>query len=39
MLCVSYAQDLADKLARDCRSIMTSPWYRLIFPTRLAPHR
>ena len=24
ILCVSYAQDLADKLARDCRSIMTS---------------
>ena len=28
ILCVSYAQDLADKLARDCRSIMMSPWYR-----------
>jgi hypothetical protein len=28
ILCVSYAQDLADKLARDCRGIMTSPWYR-----------
>src|SRR2546423_5124879 len=39
ILCVSYAQDLADKLARDCRSIMTSPWYQRIFPTRLAPHR
>src|SRR5438270_11026738 len=39
ILCVSYAQDLADKLARDCRSIMMSPWYRKIFPTRLAPHR
>ena len=39
ILCVSYAQDLADKLARDCRSIMTSPWYRQIFATRLAPHR
>jgi hypothetical protein len=39
ILCVSYAQDLADKLAGDCRSIMTSPWYRRIFPTRLAPHR
>src|ERR1700730_8285727 len=38
-LSVSYAQDLADKLARDCRSIMMSPWYRRIFPTRLAPHR
>ena len=39
ILCVSYAQDLADKLARDCRSIMQSPWYQRIFPTRLAPHR
>src|ERR1700747_1280185 len=39
ILCVSYAQDLADKLARDCRSIMMSPWYRRIFPTRLAPPR
>src|SRR5258708_7073499 len=39
ILCVSYAQELADKLARDCRSIMTSPWYRQMFPTRLAPHR
>jgi hypothetical protein len=39
LLCVSYAQDLADKLARDCRTIMISPWYRRIFPTRLSPHR
>jgi predicted phage terminase large subunit-like protein len=39
VLCVSYAQDLADKLARDCRSIMMSPWYRQLFPTRLAAHR
>ena len=39
ILSVSYAQDLADKLARDCRGIMISPWYRQIFPTRLAPHR
>jgi predicted phage terminase large subunit-like protein len=39
ILCVSYAQDLADKLARDCRSIMLSQWYRRIFPTRLAAHR
>src|ERR1700755_2999709 len=39
ILCLSYAQDLADKLARDCRSIMMSPLYRRIFPTRLAPHR
>jgi predicted phage terminase large subunit-like protein len=39
ILCVSYAQDLSDKLARDCRSIMMSPWYRRIFSTRLATHR
>src|SRR5438034_10767831 len=39
ILSVSYGQELADKLARDCRSIMTSPWYPRIFPTRLAPHR
>src|SRR3984893_14630745 len=39
ILCVSYAQDLADKRARDCRSIIMSPWYRRIFATRLAPHR
>src|SRR5262252_6409235 len=39
ILYVSYAQDLADKLARDCRGIMMSPWYRQLFPTRLAPHR
>jgi len=39
ILCVSYAQELADKLARDCRGIMLSGWYRHFFPTRLAPHR
>src|SRR5438105_6728286 len=39
ILSVSYAQELADKLARDCRGIMMSPWYRQLFPTRLAPHR
>ena len=39
ILCVSYAQDLADKLARDCRLIMMTRWYQRIFPTRLSPHR
>jgi len=39
ILCVSYAQDLADKHARDCRLIMMSGWYQQIFPTRLSPHR
>src|SRR5262249_61777234 len=39
ILCVSYAQELADKLARDCRSLMLSRWYRSLFATRLAEHR
>jgi hypothetical protein len=39
ILCVSYAQDLADKLARDCRGIMMSPWYQKTFPSRLALQR
>ena len=39
ILCVSYAQDLADKFARDGRSIMMSPWYQRIFATRLAAQR
>ena len=39
ILCVSYAQDLADKLARDCRHILASGWYRAVFPTRLSPQR
>src|SRR3984893_15929361 len=39
ILSVSYGQDLADKLAQGCRSIMPSSRYRRIFPTRLAPHR
>src|SRR5437867_8589363 len=37
ILSVSYGQELADKLARDCRSIMVSPWYRRISPTRARP--
>jgi predicted phage terminase large subunit-like protein len=37
LLCVSYAQELADKHARDCRSVMMSPWYHSLFPrTRLS---
>src|SRR5215475_7552861 len=39
ILCVSYAQDLADKLSRDCRRIMMRPWYQRLCLTRLAPHR
>ena len=36
IICASYAQDLADKLALDCRSLMNSDWYRKVFATRLA---
>jgi predicted phage terminase large subunit-like protein len=40
VICASYAQDLADKLAGDCRSLMTSKWYQELFPTtRLATRR
>lgn len=37
IICVSYSDELAAKLARDCRAIMMSDWYRRIFPgTRLS---
>src|SRR5262249_60721834 len=36
LLCVSYAQDLSDKFARECRSVITSDWYRQTFSTRLS---
>src|SRR5580704_6695152 len=36
VICASYGQDLADKLARDCRNVMMSAWYKQLFPTRLA---
>ena len=36
IICVSYAQDLAEKLARDCRTLMVSEFYQRAFPeTRL----
>jgi predicted phage terminase large subunit-like protein len=31
-VCVSYSSELAAKLARMCREIMMSPWYRELFP-------
>lgn len=31
-VCVSYSNELSGKLARYCLSIMTSPWYRELFP-------
>jgi predicted phage terminase large subunit-like protein len=39
VIAASYGQDLADKLARDCRTILTSPFYQACFPTRLLPER
>lgn len=40
VICASYAQDLAEKLARDCRQIMRSEWYQALFAcTRLSPFK
>jgi predicted phage terminase large subunit-like protein len=36
ILSVTYGQDLSDKLALDSRSVMSSPWYQRLFPTRLS---
>lgn len=36
IICASYGQDLADKHARDCRTLISSAFFRDIFPrTRL----
>jgi hypothetical protein len=39
IIAVSYAQDLSDKLARDCRTIMQSSWYQSLFATRPSNER
>jgi hypothetical protein len=36
VICASYDQDLADKFARDCRTVMTSDWFQRLFSTRVA---
>ncbi len=36
VICVSYGQDLTEKFARDCRSVMQTPWYQRLFATRLS---
>jgi predicted phage terminase large subunit-like protein len=36
LLCVSYAQDLADQQARQSRALISSAWYRRVFATRLS---
>ena len=40
IICASYGQDLANKHAMDCRTIMTSAWYKSLFlHTRLSSQR
>lgn len=39
IICASYAQDLASKHARDCRSLMASDGYQRLFPTPLSRER
>src|ERR1700676_3951055 len=40
IICASYGQDLADKHARDCRTIMMSDFYQRLFPrTRLSTEK
>ena len=40
IICASYGQDLADKHARDCRTLMASAFYRGLFPrTSLLPEK
>jgi predicted phage terminase large subunit-like protein len=39
VICASYAQELADKHAMDCRTLMMSDFYRKLFPIRLSTQR
>ena len=40
VICASYGQDLADKHARDCRTLMMSDFYQRLFPrTRLSTEK
>lgn len=39
IICASYGQSLANKLALDCRKLMTSNWYQSIFNVQLAPDK
>jgi predicted phage terminase large subunit-like protein len=39
LLCVSYGQELAEKLSRDCRTLMGSAFYKALFATRLSVTR
>jgi predicted phage terminase large subunit-like protein len=39
IICASYAQDLANKHALECRTLMQSPLYKHLFRTRLSPDK
>ena len=39
VLCVSYAQDFADTLARNSRRLINSPFYQALFDTRISKSR
>jgi predicted phage terminase large subunit-like protein len=39
VIAASYGQDLADKLARDTRTLMEATWYRALFSTRLSARK
>jgi len=39
LMCVSYGQDLSDMFARQCRALIQSSFYRVVFPTRLSEDR
>lgn len=40
IMCISYGEDLASKLATDCRTIMETDWYKeLFFQTRIRGDR
>ena len=39
IVCVSYARDLAEKMASDTRRLINSPFYRSLFATRLVNSR
>ncbi len=40
IICVSYAQDLAATLGRECRRVLECDWYRRLFPhTRIDPRK
>jgi len=36
IICASYGQDLSNKMARDCQSVMTSRWYKAAFGTDIS---